>query len=1503
MKRFLAIPLFRLTALGTVMVVIILSIAVAHGQTIAPAPTITSVNVVSTTGTQAVISFTYSSAAANGSLQYKVKYGPNPSAGQTQTYPSDTGWAATASGSALATLTGLSPSTTYHFVITLEDSQTPAQSTTTVDRNFATQSTTGESGNLTIDNIRADCIDTRCQVNFNTSRKAKVELRWDSAVKSSFTDYQYSVAETDFTDVFRSLAVPGSGQSNLTASSTYHYALRATAENGDVFTTADLSMNTSANSTDHTFSTGSCEGGVAIGTCSADRRLCAAGGRLVTDCTSVCGYVCPSKTTCGTGGQCFVDPELNGAPSQCNQSRCYDSSGGLIKPAPAGCYASWPKCNANTILKVRKDRGCNLWLSCATSIQTESSSAGPAENLCLSLAACNGLSSNGRCNSYLPPGQCSNDPLRFCGNDGDCTAGGTCNLPSSDAPNRSLRDLTLTTPDQVSNVANLSGNVIAGLDWNQQGGANVIQGNLPWQLMQQIGGNSQIQNGDFEYSPPDVRPWITVPENVTPPEAIHSDFENKDIGANHILVVDPVTQVAAPLNRCDKSGGGGSLVECVDSSTCASGETCALSGICRDATVPTNPKIGNSCTIDAECRPTGNTTGTCDKSDQTTPVTFSGAATQTFNAAPSEFYYAEARIRSGSGSPRVRMQFGYDNYSRFTIANSDGSTTPTFVDVTATSAWQRVTLGPLKGLSGQTRLAFVCGDNANCGSFDLDDVQVRPVLQTTSNPNYLTPSCRLYPKDSAPSCDYQDTNGTIFKGWRGYCLERDSQTGTCLSWWPVDIIKGESNIFGTNQAAGYQDRAPLYLCSESYGLERTSQATYAPPSIVTLSSPPSPGYVYADAFLPSGAPNVTFETQDNYRYYVTDQTERQPTTNRIQSSQPGYHIPKAAIQTISIARIPGTGNCAQWQDLIKFSALDFTASGTNKDFPSFGGFSSGCQERIDTTYKASETIDSSAGTSSWMIIGDPTQCGTSGLLGHNCIFAKLFFDRDGLLYQYQFSGADQEGTDINVADYNLFLTVAESCSKLVQVVDANGQNQVFAGRVNSSAYSLPDLNYKKATDLTPFGGALQPQLAATPSDWPLLPIEKPDYVNHDAPGQARGGSPYACDGLCGLVICTADPNNHCTSPAEISACQNHATNGVPDPGECAGVSLDVLSSKGSQLFTSAPAAPTSSGDDPYYAVRHIMRLFAKSFGVWNFQNGKYALTSTAGSWEPPTQLCPVNTAPAAGQCSNQNLSCNESKAVQATVNVSAGLISDQAKDQAMTNAKNQCFGTTACDGTNAQCSGGTTATYNIWAPGACTATRDSGGAVTAWTCTGICSSNQQYTKATNTPPSGPIAKYVRPAYDEKTNRDYCAIPPGVSCAGDCPTGQLATFLTSSATKLTVTGGSGSISIKFNTQADPEQVPLSTINIDWGDGNVDTFAYPFAPRSDPTKPHIFTHVYILNRAATTNCSTQTGRVVCDFAIRVQVQDNWGWCGNNSNGADCPGDPSTWQDTGLRVHLEP
>lgn len=1497
---------------------------------------ITAVNIVATSATNANLSFSYSTSLDPTTIRYQVSYGPNVAYG-TDTVATGFDQAALTTHNQAVTLLGLTAGTSYHFTIKLY-SATNELLVSSADRTFTTASTGGNSSQLIIDRIRVDCVNISCNIYFATSKTATVEARWDASSQNAFTSYTTGTSEGSPSDTFRSLHIPPANQAQLTPNTQYHYRLQAvgTVPN-ESFTTGDLAFTTSASASDHVFATGQCSDGgtppttVDIGSCLGS-LFCSAAGTLVSDCTK-CGFLCESKKTCRTGSpNAFCDPDrsLTGAPTQCNNSSCYDARGNFISPAPAACVSTWPRCNANTILKVRNDRGCNLWLSCATSLQTDGSASGPGENLCLSLGACNSLNSNGQCNNYLPLGQCNNDPLRFCNNDTDCQAGGTCNNPDPNVPTKALQNVTYQSPQDIEKLADLSGNIIAGLDWSDQGGSNVIQGNLPWQLMRQIGGDAQVTNGDMEFRAPEVAPWNPVPEGATPADSLRVDFEDKDNSSNHVLTVEPVTQTTVAL-RCSNNAT----------------KSCTVATQATDCATPAPA-------------------GTC--GNQNIPVQFSGAATNSFTASPSEYYYAEARIRAVGGNPVVRVQFGHGGYKEFSVSTTIGSTTTTtnsYVKVSTTAAWQRVTLGPLKGMSGTTKLAFVCDDAASCGKFQVDDVVVKPILQINTNPSYIAPTCRLYPKNDAPSCDYASTNGILYKGWKGYCLEHDSQTGTCLSWWPVDIIKGESSIFGSEKAAGYQDRTPLYLCAEAAGLNGLNQFN------ANMSYTVGINYRSYIAFSPNSGNCSSARATD----FTLATCTRDEAGNLNDTPPQDYMVRVTATQadaSLSMDQI----SSVRWQSVGTFASLNPTfVVYNNSALQSSTSFSSPAESGNSGMHDWAiwQKVNPAANETSW-IYSNATPCARVPLNegGQNCIYGAVVFDSTTrLLKRYELIENDRtdgvDGTGVaEPATYQVVFSVKESCNTLVEVVDQNGTSSAFASRVGSAVYKVPDLNYGLSTDLSPFGGALPPQSNPTdPNAWPLLSSEQPNYTTIPAPGQARAGSPYACKGNCADVVCTVGNTSCLTNGAidtsKVRTCQQADADqdGTPD-GECVGVVAAAASSKGTQVFSS-----TLSTGDSYFAQERIKRLFAQSFGVWsnlrcsnnvskaclvssdcgggtcNVRRGSYLQidnsspdsTGTFVGWKPPTQICPANPAYRANVCTSTRQQCSAALVVNGVSG--PGSIATPENDAALKQTgmiaaltscgldkvgtdplptspgtpitgtpNNSGAGKVACNGDSVECPGGGTTgyekgtaakftTFTLSAPCSYNST-------TGYTCSGRCSSTASYVNAAK-PTVTAQSKYLRPSYVAGSQADYCAIPPEVSNA---------MFTVGTATTATISGGSGSIGIKFNTSADQEQVPLNSIRIDWGD-NQDEFAFPYAPRNDTTKPHIFSHTYVTNRGDVNHCKTVNGRTTCQFPIKIQVEDSWNWCNDGDATTTCHNntlsngkkDSSKWFDTGLKVIVQP
>ncbi|MBI4414735.1 MAG: hypothetical protein HY566_00670, partial [Candidatus Kerfeldbacteria bacterium] len=154
----------------------------------------------------------------------------------------------------------------------------------------------------------------------------------------------------------------------------------------------------------------------------------------------------------------------------------------------------------------------------------------------------------------------------------------------------------------------------------------------------------------------------------------------------------------------------------------------------------------------------------------------------------------------------------------------------------ATTEWKEYVFGPVVieptlnyERSKAVFLNFVTASDPVPTTFFLDDVSLKPALNTATvdNPNPTLPaharlvklprSCRLYPKGDAPGCEYRDAGGTNYKGWRGYCLDKDPKNeNLCLTWWPLDVLAGES-LFGAQRQQGYTGRYPLFMCPEQEG--------------------------------------------------------------------------------------------------------------------------------------------------------------------------------------------------------------------------------------------------------------------------------------------------------------------------------------------------------------------------------------------------------------------------------------------------------------------------------------------------------------------------------------------------------------------------------------------------------------------------------------------------------------------------------------------------------------
>jgi len=132
-------------------------------------------------------------------------------------------------------------------------------------------------------------------------------------------------------------------------------------------------------------------------------------------------------------------------------------------------------------------------------------------------------------------------------------------------------------------------------------------------------------------------------------------------------------------------------------------------------------------------------------------------------------------------------------------------------------------------------LSYTLDSDLCSGVAYIDNIRLDPVLENKEprggsfGANYVAQECRLYPGDSALSCDYEEDSGIRKKGWPGYCLEHDRYPGNsdaCLMWYPIDNVKG----YGIEEGAGYVGTMPVYYTTAV----DTATSSYRSNSQVTL---------------------------------------------------------------------------------------------------------------------------------------------------------------------------------------------------------------------------------------------------------------------------------------------------------------------------------------------------------------------------------------------------------------------------------------------------------------------------------------------------------------------------------------------------------------------------------------------------------------------------------------------------------------------------------------------
>lgn len=1126
--------------------------------------------------------------------------------------------------------------------------------------------------------------------------------------------------------------------------------------------------------------------------------------------------------------------------------------------SPASCADHPELCDSNVLLKVQRDRSCSQWIAPTTTIESTKPN-GQKENLTIGLATCDSFSPSGQCDHFVDELRCSNKPKQTCLNDADC-GGGVC------------KPMPLTGNTQAysrEDLRNKSGLVVAGLQWASN---QLVRGKFPFGVAPQIGNDG-----------------VAVPNEI-----LNGNFSNSKTLNNSGWVLGPI------------SSNDGSNIKLVTSQTLQTGNAIAP--------VEVNPYLELTPNVD------GTATTTLQTADSTLADRLTPGSTYMLSFS---VRYAQA---AAADVPDTALSAGIATSTQDGIVANNAW----FGKVTPTTTMQRFVVGPLKLSQGATlNEGNISGSNhkpfdpntgivyfslagANRTPIIIDDVSVLPTLHVddplpantggiVGQPNgaaYVARTCRAYPNSTALDCSYTDDTGKRFDGWQGYCLEPDPRNpNVCLSWYPVDLLSGERNIFGRVEAAGYSDKAPLYMCLQATG-------NYNKPA----------NFSYQGG---GRAAMTTFDNQIVNEFDNGDRAFRSPLLGK----SFGYRRPAVTVLRGSarafLPQIPGNpgalcratrwpGVCGEadaacddvaaltaGSDTVAVSAGDtyqkdeiekivllFQAGESGHWVPSSGR--SSCYKgdgNLGCTYfgptpdgQVYLTLDHNAEGKCWN-----ANCWTATWAGPvesdnaNYITFTVTFDPNTKRITH-FSFSSEDGSCGGGFAASVMFYLREQCTEVVKVVDTSGKNASWSSNVTSTGYALPNYKYKLSQEDRPYGSIAPPaETFEDPFAWDgrgtLLDGKQPLDVQQNSVS-ARAGSAYACPdvsdsdgrtGNCGGRQCFGLPASSlrasgasysCDTVLDIQKC-------VSAGGYCNGFGTAKLCVAGPKASAANPTACTS-----------------------NTECGANGLCDYAGSY------CSVATGSVrVGSVCTQSADCGVGGVCTTFSNTTGGVYATRKTDTVAIDRLKLIFA-------NA---------YGAW----------------RWSGTQYDSQDSLVTNWQNAYANMQLCNggsLDRGLAETDPTRAYCGMLPSV-----------ANVAVGTQEKGDVIIGTGEvIQLKFNSLVDTQQLPLDQIAIDW-DGNEESdeiIPWGFAPRSDQTDKHSITHVYraglnsgtcygkgtlpygnprLADGTANPDYKPQlANKEYCVATPQIQIKDNWQYCnGDTANPRRClnefpvRGDSNYWE----------
>ncbi|HPL95587.1 MAG TPA: hypothetical protein PLF15_02330, partial [bacterium] len=676
--------------------------------------------------------------------------------------------------------------------------------------------------------------------------------------------------------------------------------------------------------------------------------------------------------------------------------------------------------DANVVLKVERDRQCDKWLYCRSSLEVINQKK-EKENLCFDLGVCDEKDAEGNC--VL-----------------------TANFKDTGVASA---EQVFKNPENVEQVRNLSGLSKVGMEWQD---GEVIKGYFSYGAMSTVGVDIYLPNSSFNNAV--TWPWEEV-RNVS--IDIESDSNGREI--NNMLAINPELptggsqwfSVQAPVGWLSRKGN----------------HVYAISFDVRSG----------------------------------------GAIERTFNT-------------------QLKLQNTYYTVAPITITNSQQR-----VVLTSDMLGSQFNTPEATPLSGAGFLSFGEPYNVDINSdrftdkIYIDNVSMKSVLPVAADKR-VARTCRLYPTGAAKSCDFSDAGGKEYRGWKGFCVEEDPkimasnpEERLCLNWWPIDILPGEGDVFGTDKMAGYTGRKPLYYCLEAFynypyyrrsvvGSVKTGEESGRGWFRKFKASEYGFNGIYRDEILEVKINGIQIDKDESGDYDCGASRSYEG------HDDSGFDFTKNPA-------IPGSSTPSQ--GTIVFN-------NTNKDYWS---------ESLESLHViCNDNSDYDAKINPYAFIRCDGINKGDDCNDMNYFTARLMFDDNGMLDSIEVR-YDDGGNETGRGKFeNITITfVGPRCEVIAQVVDPEGNNYAW-GKIGRNSWTKNNyLGYGYTSDYVPYGAAVVPAPDADPTQWgyPLY-VMPPDTMNFQEPYQVRAGLPYSYSNIKGAGYCqrnfTTAPFKSCTEDSQ-----------------------------------------------------------------------------------------------------------------------------------------------------------------------------------------------------------------------------------------------------------------------------------------------------------------------------------------------------------------------------------